>query len=289
MNNQKIAVTAASGRLGTAIIEQLTKEIPNEHIVAIARTPAHAESRGVEVRKGDYNLKRDFLEALEDIDTLLLISGSDEPNTRAQQHRNVIEAAKESGVRKIVFTSLVSAPGNMEELSPVAASIRQTEEDVKNSGLHWAIGRNGLYIEPDLSNIDAYIEKGTITNSAGDGVCGYTSRPELAHAYVKLLTEDNLEGEIYNLMVEPATQLQLAEAINTIYGANLTYTSISVEAYTAQLKASLGERVGEVVGRIYEGIRNGAYNYASNFAEVVGRNHPPLEEMIANHLKAGKQ
>lgn len=99
MNKMKIAVTAASGNLGSAIINRLKKEIENEDIIGIARTPEKAESLGVEIRKGDYNSKEDFILALKGIDAVLLVSGMDHPDTRIQQHRNIIEAAKENGVK----------------------------------------------------------------------------------------------------------------------------------------------------------------------------------------------
>jgi NAD(P)H dehydrogenase (quinone) len=45
-------------------------------------------------------------ESLRGINTLLLVSGMDAPDQRIQQHRNVIEAAKDSGVSRIVYTGL---------------------------------------------------------------------------------------------------------------------------------------------------------------------------------------
>lgn len=60
----------------------------------------------------------------------------DNPQKRIQQHRNVIEAAKENGVQKIVYTSIV---GDEVEtaFSPIIKSNRQTENDVRESGLNW--------------------------------------------------------------------------------------------------------------------------------------------------------
>jgi NAD(P)H dehydrogenase (quinone) len=54
---------------------------------------------------------------------------------------------------------------------------------VRESGLAWAISRNGIYIEPDIDYIDTYISTGEIANCAGNGKCGYTTRDELAYAH----------------------------------------------------------------------------------------------------------
>ncbi len=99
----KVAVTTASGQLGSAIIKELIKVLGIENVVGIARTPEKASSLGIKVFKGDYDRKEDFDTALKGIDALILISGMDHPDKRIQQHRNVINAAKEAGVQKIVI------------------------------------------------------------------------------------------------------------------------------------------------------------------------------------------
>ena len=55
---------------------------------------------GVEIRHGDYNDKKGLEEFLKGIEVLLLVSDMDEPKNRIAQHRNVIQAAKKSGVKK---------------------------------------------------------------------------------------------------------------------------------------------------------------------------------------------
>ncbi len=280
----KIAVTTASGNLGSAIVEHLKQEIGKENVIGIARTPEKAAFLNVEIRKGDYNNKTEFVEALKGVDAVLLVSGMDHPDKRIQQHRNVIEAAKENGVKKIVYTSIMGAEeGNA--FSPVVASNRQTEEDIKNSGMDWAIGRNGIYIEPDLEYIDTYIKEGGIFNSAGEGKCGYTSRKELAFAYYKLLINDDLNGGTYNLYAESITQQELANAINNVYRTQLIYKAVSVKEYTKQRQKALGPFLGTVIGGIYEGINAGKFNAPSDFTKVTGRAHLTTEEMIQDCLR----
>ena len=275
----KIAVTSASGQLGAAITRAVIREIGKENVVAIARTPSKAGHLGVEVRQGDYNSREDFNEALKGIDKVLLVSGMDEPRKRIRQHRNVIEAAKQNGVRKIVYTSIVGDDENT-AFSPVVQSNRQTEEDVRNSGLEYVIGRNGIYIEPDLEYIDTYVKEGGIINCAAQGKCGYTSREELGVAYAQMLLNDHLNGETLNLVGEPITQNELAEYINQVYGTSLSFKSISVEAYKKERRAALGGFLGTIIAGIYEGIRSGANNVPSDFEKASGRPHKSTLEMI---------
>lgn len=275
----KIAVTSASGQLGSAIVKHLISEVGKEYVIGIARTPEKAKHLGIEIRKGDYNSREQFDEALKGIDAVLLISGMDKPENRIQQHRNVIEAAKANGVEKIVYTSIIGAEEN-NAFSPIVQSNRQTEEDIQNSGLEWSIGRNGIYIEPDLEYIDTYIKEGGITNCAGEGKCAYTSRNELGYAYAQMLTEDKHKGQVYNLIGEPISQSQLADDINQVYGTNLLFNSVSVEAYAKDRKAELGDFMGTIIAGIYEGILNGAYNVESHYEKAAGRPHKSTLEII---------
>ncbi len=275
-----IAVTAATGHLGSEIVNAL-KALPGERgIVAIARTPEKAKGLGVEVRRGDYNEKQSFEAALAGIDTLLLVSGMDAPDRRIGQHRNVIEAAASQGVKKIVYTS-VQGPESGADFSPIVASNRQTEKDVRESGLDWVIGRNGIYIEPDIEAVEAYKKAGGVTNCAGDGKCGYTTRPELAYAYAHLLSEQTHSGKTYNLHGEALTQGELVRHINRAFGTNLAYRAVSVEDFRKDRIAELGEFLGTIITGIYVGISQGAFDNPSDYSSATGRPHQTWDDYFA--------
>lgn len=275
----KIAVTSVSGNLGSAIAKQLIQEVGKDNVIGIARTPEKAKHLGIEIRKGDYNSKEQFNNALLGIEKLVIISGMDAPEKRIQQHRNIIEAAKANSVKKIVYTSIV---GDEEKtaFSPIVKSNRQTEKDIQNSGLDWVIGRNGIYIEPDLEYIETYKKLGEIRNCAGDGKCTYTSRNELGYAYAKMLIEEKHSKKVYNLVGEPITQAKLADYINQVYNTKLVFNSVSVEDYTTERKAELGDFIGTVIAGIYEGILNGVYNVNSDYEKAAGRLHKPTLKII---------
>lgn len=276
----RIAVTAASGKLGAAIVSATASLVGTDALVAVARTPSRAEGLGVEVRAGDYNEPQQLQRAFQGVDTVLLVSGMDPPDKRAGQHRNVIDAAKAAGVRKIVYTS-VQGPEAGTAFSPIVQSNRQTESDVRASGLAWAIGRNGIYIEPDVEYIDTYKARGEIANCAGDGRCGYTSREELGFAYARMLTEPAHDGKTYDLHGEPITQARLAQLLGDASGTSLAYRSMDVETYRRERVDELGEFIGGVIAGIYEGIRNGAYDRPSDFEAAAGRPHQAWPDYFA--------
>ena len=281
----KIAVTSANGKLGSTIVKNLVTMIGKENVIGIARSPQKAAHLGIEVRKGDYNSRDEFNAALKGIDTVMLLSGMDEPSKRIEQHRNVIAAAKQNGVQKIVYTSIVGAEEGS-AFSPVVQSNRQTEKDIIASGLNYVIGRNGIYIEPDLEYMDTYVKEGEIRNCAGEGKCGYTSREELSYAYAKLLIADQHNGQVYNLVGEAITQSELADKINQVFATQLTFNNTPVTDYLAERKAALGDFIGTVIAGIYEGIKNGDNDVTSDFEKAVGRTHESALGMISNFNKS---
>ncbi len=276
----RIAVTSAGGHLGRAIVKALIEEIGANKVVGMARNTEKAEHLGVEVRKGDYDHKPDFVKGLADIDGVILLSSSGDPEKRKRQHTNVIDAAKDCGVRKLAYTSILG-PTAEGHFSNVVSSNRHTEEYIRASGLQWVIGRNGIYIEPDIEYLDNYIKSGKIVNSAGDGKCAYTTRPELAYAYSKMITQIQHNGQTYNLTGSTLTQSELADYINIAFGTSIEYHPLSVEEYRKERIDELGEFMGTIISGIYEAIRNGAFDVHSDFQKASGRDHMMWSEYFA--------
>ncbi|MBS3848718.1 SDR family oxidoreductase [Devosia sp. BSSL-BM10] len=275
-----IAVTAVSGQLGAAIVSALITMNTGETIVGLARSPEKANGLGIEVRPGDYDNADQLGVSLSGVDTLLLVSGMAAPEDRIGQHRNVINAAKAAGVKKIVYTSVQGAEVGT-AFSPIIQSNRQTEADIRDSGLDWVIGRNGIYIEPDVEYIESYSKAGEIANCAGDGRCGYTTRPELAFAYARMLAGSEHNGHTYNLHGALLRQTELAAYLNQAFGTELVYRPMSFEAFKADRIAELGTFIGTVIAGIYQGIQNGASDNPSDFAAAAGRPHQSWDDYFA--------
>ncbi|NIT60812.1 MAG: NAD(P)H-binding protein, partial [Aliifodinibius sp.] len=115
-----IGITGSTGHLGNFVIEELLNEgVAPAHIVALARSPEKAaalKDKGIDVRIGDYTKPETLEEAFKGVDRLLMISASD-IGQRRDQHRNVVEAAKEAGVKHLVYTSLFHADTSVSPLA----------------------------------------------------------------------------------------------------------------------------------------------------------------------------
>src|SRR5690349_9073648 len=100
-----IAVTAATGHLGTLVVDALLDRTTPDQVVAVVRDAAKAEplaAKGVAVRVASYDDPTALKDALAGVDQVLLISGS-EVGQRAVQHRNVIDAAIANDVSRLVY------------------------------------------------------------------------------------------------------------------------------------------------------------------------------------------
>ena len=93
----KIAVTAASGQLGTEIVKATIEVVGKDSVIGLARTPGKAELLDIEVRPGDYDSPSDLEQSLQEIDTLLIVSGMDAPE---RTHRSTPQFDRSSQERQ---------------------------------------------------------------------------------------------------------------------------------------------------------------------------------------------
>jgi NAD(P)H dehydrogenase (quinone) len=146
----KILVSGGTGQFGAATIKFLLKKISADNLVALVRDENKAtelKAKGVVIKIGSYNDYGSLVGAMKGVEKVLLISGNDIAN-RQKQHENVINAAKEAGVKHVVYTSFLRK--NETKTSPlgmVAKSHLETEKLLINSGLAYTIMLNNLYAE----------------------------------------------------------------------------------------------------------------------------------------------
>lgn len=230
----KIAVTGATGHLGTFVVEELKKRVSNENIVALVRTPGKASALEVEVRAFDYNQPETMTAALAGVNRLVLISGN-EIGQRARQHFNVIEAAGKAGVEWIVYTSLLHADSTTLNL---AGEHMTTEEALKASGINYTILRNGWYTENYTGSIGGALAGGAFIGSAGNGKISSAARVDYAEAAAVAITDESHKGKVYELAGDDYyTLADLAAEISNQTGTNIPYRNLTEAEYTKILES----------------------------------------------------
>jgi NAD(P)H dehydrogenase (quinone) len=278
-----IVVTGATGQLGHLVIRALLKKAPASSIVAAVRNLEKAneiKAMGVQVRHADYNQPDTWDAVLKGADRVLLISSS-EIGQRAKQHRAVIDAARRAGVKLLAYTSVLHA-----DTSPLGLAVehRETEADIRASGVPFALLRHGWYTENYTAGISGALANGAVYGCAGNGRISSATRADYAEADVAVLTSDNQAGKIYELAGDSAyTLTELAAEISRQSGRSIGYVNLPEAEYKSVLiKAGLPEVVAALLSDSDTGVSKGAlFDDSHQLSKLIGRPTTPLAEAVA--------
>ena len=280
----KIAVTGATGQLGRLVVEQLKSRASADNIVALVRTPEKALDLGINARAFDYNQAEGLEEALNGIDTLLLISGS-EVGQRATQHSNIIEAAKKAGIKWIVYTSLLHADTTSLSL---AGEHLATEKMLKESGIEHTILRNGWYTENYIGSIEGALAGGALIGSAGDGKISSAARADYAEAAAVVLTNESHKGNVYELAGDDYYTLSdLAKEVSKQSGKDIPYKNLPEADYANALKSfGMDETfAGIVAGWDVSTSKDDLFDDSHQLSKLIGRATTPMADTVKAALK----
>ncbi|BDA94177.1 NAD(P)-dependent oxidoreductase [Citrobacter freundii] len=277
-----IAITGATGQLGQHVIESLLKTVPASQIVAIVRNPAKATAlsqQGITVRQADYSDEAAFTTALQGIDKLLLISSS-EVGQRAPQHRNVINAAKAAHVKFIAYTSLLHA-----DTSPLGLADEHvaTEKMLAESGIAYALLRNGWYTENYLASAPAALEHGVFIGAAGEGKIASATRADHAAAAARVISEDGHAGKTYELAGDAGWTLsQLAAELAKQSGKKVVYQNLSEADFAAALKGvGLPAGLADMLADSDTGAsKGGLFDDSHTLSKLIGRPTTSLADSV---------
>ncbi|GIZ18386.1 SDR family oxidoreductase [Citrobacter europaeus] len=277
-----IAITGATGQLGQHVIESLLKTVPASQIVAIVRNPAKATAlsqQGITVRQADYSDEAALTTALQGIDKLLLISSS-EVGQRAPQHRNVINAAQAAHVKFIAYTSLLHA-----DTSPLGLADEHvaTEKMLAESGIAYALLRNGWYTENYLASAPAALEHGVFIGAAGEGKIASATRADYAAAAARVISEDGHAGKTYELAGDAGWTLsQLAAELAKQSGKKVVYQNLSEADFAAALKGvGLPAGLADMLANSDTGAsKGGLFDDSHTLSKLIGRPTTSLADSV---------
>lgn len=284
-----LAVTCATGQLGRLVIDELLAVTAPTQVVAVARSPRRAAdiaSRGVEVRRGDYEDFDSLTAAFAGIDHLLLIS-SNEYGERLQQHLNAIAAAKQAGVKSIVYTSVLRA-----NESPlwIAKEHRGTEDMLRDSALPHVVLRNGWYTENYLISIPAALRHGTLFGAASDGRIASAARADYAAAAARVLASaDAHAGRVYELAGDYAYTLAgFAEEIGRQAGTAIEYRNTPEGEFRRALgRSGLSQQIASIIADVDARAAEGAlFDDGGQLSQLIGRPTRPWQEQVAETVRA---
>jgi NAD(P)H dehydrogenase (quinone) len=278
----QFVITGATGQLGRLVIDVLLRRVPAERIVAAVRNVEKASAiaaMGVQVRQADYDQPASLDAALQGADRLLLISSS-EIGQRTRQHQAVIDAARRSGIQLLAYTSVLHADTSVLAL---AQEHRETEAAIVDSGLPFALLRNGWYTENYTAGVGSALALGAVYGCAGEGRISSAARADYAEAAATVLTGDDPAGQILELAGDTAYTLgDFAAAISRQIGKTINYVNLPEADYrNALLGAGLPEPLAGLLADSDTGASNGAlFDDGRQLSSLLGRPTTGLEAAI---------
>ncbi len=273
-----ILVTGATGHFGKAAIRfLLQKNIPANTIAALVRDEAKAadlKEKGIVIRKGDYDDYASLVAAFTGVDKMLLVSASDIAS-RSIQQANAVKAAKEAGVKYILYTSFERK--NETAGSPIAFVAKahiETEQNIKASGIAYTFFRNNLYTDFIPVFIGEKVRDTGIFWPAGDGKAAFGVREDMAEAAANVLTSEGHEGKEYIIAnTENISFAEVAAVISRITGKTISYTSPSPAEYKSVLSvAGVPELYIDLFAAFAEAIKQGEFESShTDLEKLLGR------------------
>ncbi|WP_025683418.1 NAD(P)H-binding protein [Paenibacillus maysiensis] len=229
----KLLLTGVDGNLGRQAAEYLLKLVEKDQIIFCAFDPASLQEyaeQGIETHLTNFNKIDGLAEAFANADKLALISMPFVGVKRQNAHKNVVDAAKEAGVKQIIYTSLVNAA---DESNPSVEKLDHvyTEDYIKSVGLDYIFLRNSQYAEAMVTNYFTYVKSdGVLKNNQGDGKMAYISRKDCAKAVAYALAASNYHEAILNINgPELITMSDFIEIGNEVTGHHITYKQTTDE------------------------------------------------------------
>ncbi|MFB9834476.1 SDR family oxidoreductase [Actinoallomurus acaciae] len=273
-----IILTGASGQLGKATVRRLLERVPAERIGVSVRDPEKVPeltARGVRVRRGDFEDPASLAHAFEGASRVLIVSTGTSGEAAVRHHRTAIDAAKEAGAGRIIYTSHMGA----NPASPFAPMVDHaaTETALRDSGVPFTSLRNGFYAASGAMLLDDALRTGELAVPE-DGPVSWTAHADLAEVTALALTGDGgLDGLTPALTGSEAIDMtRMAEIASELTGRTIRRSVVSDEAYRAGLLAhGLPEPAADLLLGIFAASRKGEFAEVDpTLARLIGR--PPV-------------
>lgn len=279
-----ILITGASGHLGKAVVENLLKHVPANQVVAFVRDPnkvSDLQAKGVIIRVGHYDDAASLERAMKGVEKVLLISGLDAH--RLEQHKRVIDAAKNAGVKHMAYTGVTFKDINTSSIKAFMEGHFKTDAYLQESGVNYTLLRNSLYAEAIPGFVGDKVFETGIYLPAGNGKVAFALRSDMAEAAANVLVQPGHENKIYQLTGSEALSFdEIAKTLSALSGKTVAYVSPEAEVFKQQLKEWGVPEIGILIaGGFSADISKHQYDVVTNDLEkLLGRKPVRLEAAL---------
>ncbi|XRQ08719.1 NAD(P)H-binding protein [Actinomadura welshii] len=211
-----IIITGGTGRLGSQIVDRLLDRVPPDQVGVSVRDTGRAgdlAARGVRVRRGDFTDPGSLADAFEGATQVLIVSTDQSGDAAVAQHAAAIDAARDAGAGRVLYTSHQAAAGD--SLFAPMRDHAATEHYLAKTGLPFTALRNGFYAGTVPHLLGRALETGELVAPA-DGPVSWTAHADLAEAAAIILADEGrFEGPTPPLVASAALDLTDIAAVLT--------------------------------------------------------------------------
>ncbi|MFI8529879.1 NAD(P)H-binding protein [Streptomyces aquilus] len=280
-----IAVTGASGNLGSLTVRHLIQRTDAARVLALSRTPERSADLGVKTCYGDFDDPNAMVRALDGVERLLIISIG--TSDRLPKHARAIDAAAKAGVGHVVFTSLTRA-GDPGHPSPLVPDYGATERLLADSGLPFTVLRFNIWVEmlALIGVAPRAVATGVLPSNSRDGRIGHLTRDDSAAVAAALLAEGGSQGEILEITgPEAVTATDIAAALTEATGRHVRCEDVSdAEQPQRLLDQGIPEHFAHAWSASGIAKRNGWYDITTHTVQrLTGEPATPVTDYFAAH------
>ncbi len=269
----KVLVTGATGSVGRYVVELLLTG--GAEVRALTRRPESANlPAAAEVVGGDLGKPETLAGVFDGVDRLYLIVAD-------ETTQQVVDAAKQAGVRRVVTLSSASAGF---ENNPGGEHHRAFELVVENSGLEWTHVRPGMFAGNLLDWAEPIKHAGVVRLPYDNAKQSPVHELDVAAVAAAALLDDSHVGKIYTLSgPEALTKTEQVAAIAKAIGKEVRFEEITPEQWREEAGGYLPSYVMDWLLGYWEGAVANPEPVLPDVEQVLGRQPRPLSEWAADH------
>lgn len=231
-----ILVTGATGTVGSQLVRSLA-QAPDLHVRAFVRNLQKADAlanRRIELCRGSFEDTDRLSAALRGVDTLVLITPTGP--MAAEQAQVAIAGAKAAGVRKIVRLSAIRA--SIEGPTENSRQHAQTERELRESGLAYALLRPQFYMQNLLGAAGSVVNEGKLYSAVDDGRIGMIDARDVADCLERAVGCSDYDGRAWELSgPQSITHDSVAAVLGEALGRTVACVRVSPEFMSESMRA----------------------------------------------------
>ncbi len=279
----KLLVTGATGTIGTEIV-RLADECPVS-LRFMARDPAQlqvADGSIAETCQGDYANPQGLAGCFEDVEQLLMLT---KPGPDQQEFdRNLIDAAKQSGVTRLIKISALGA--SVAAASELNRYQSAGEDLLARSGMEYVILRPQFFMQNFLAVSRLIQKKSLFSFPAAASKVAMIDARDIAACVLQIASDRGVRNRIFQLTgPEALSMADAAGVMSDVVGRSITFVPVESDQYLEKLLAvGLPEWQASGLTDIYQDIAQYDGYCSAAVGSLTGQQADSFENFLHRHM-----